>query len=148
MPPRKIVTLIWIALLVVLALAVACGGGDDDNNTNQNGQLSDPNSVPTATDWAQPPDIIVLDPNNLQPLPTDRPANTDTGTPTPAAGEPGVCGETYTVVDGDTMFGIAGKCGVSADDLQSANPDVDPHSLHVGDVLTLPQPSATATPGQ
>ena len=143
--PRKTITLIWIALLAALVLAVACGGGGDDDNGGQTGQLSDPQNVPTATEWAQAPDIILLDPNNIQPLPTDRPVNAETGTPTPEAGEPGVCGDTYTVVDSDTMFGIADKCGVSADDLQNANPDVDPRSLHVGDVLIIPQSSGDTT---
>ncbi|HVP04089.1 MAG TPA: LysM peptidoglycan-binding domain-containing protein [Dehalococcoidia bacterium] len=145
-PPRKFIALIWIAALAALALAVACGGGDDDNS-GQTGQLSDPQTVPTATEWVQAPDIIVLDPNNIQPLPTDRPVDTTTHTPA-ASGEPGVCGETYTVVADDTIFGIAEKCGVSPDDLQSANPDVDPHNLHIGDVLVLPQASEepTATP--
>lgn len=140
MPPRKIPALIWLTILAALALAVACGGGGDDGNGGgAPGQLSDPQSVPTATIWANPPEVIILDPDNIQPLPTDNPGGGGEATPTPAAGEPGVCGDTYTVVAGDTTFGIAEKCGVSPDDIIAANPDIgDGRSLTVGQVLVMP----------
>lgn len=119
---------------MVLAAVVAACGGDDDNSLP--GQLSDPNNVPTATPWQDAPSVIVLDPENIQPLPPSAP---DTGgTATPAPGEPGVCGETYTVVAGDTTFGIADKCGVSVDGIQELNPEIDIRNLSIGDVLNLP----------
>jgi hypothetical protein len=135
--------LILAALFGMFAFIVACGGGDDDDDDRGTGQLSDPQSVPTATLWEEPPEIILLDPDNIQPLPTD-PANPGvTASPTPVAGEPGVCGDTYTVVAGDTTFGIAEKCSVSPDDIITANPEIgDGRSLTVGQVLTMPEGSA------
>lgn len=144
-PSRKLSALAWLVLLAALALAVACGGGGDDANNGQTGQLSDPHNVPTATPWQQPPEVILLDPDNIQPLPTDKPNSGATASPTPVAGEPGVCGSTYTVVSGDTTFGIADKCGVPADDIIAANPDIDPRSLSVGQVLIIPE-AASGTP--
>jgi hypothetical protein len=145
-PPRKLTAFIWTAALAVLALAVACGGGGDDNTNDQTGHLTDPQNVPTATMWPQLPNVIILDPNNVQPLPTLNPNNGASPTPTAAPGEPGVCGQTYTIESGDTMFGIADKCGVSEPDLEAANAGVDPHSLVPGDVLTLPaKPTDTPT---
>ncbi len=132
-----------LGFAVVLAAAfIACGGGDDDDDNGGTGQLSDPQSVPTATIWQDPPEIILLDPENIQPLPTD-PANPGvTASPTPVAGEPGVCGDTYTVVAGDTTFGIAEKCSVSPDDILAANPEIgDGRSLTVGQVLIMPEGS-------
>jgi len=155
MPPRKLFTAL-IALIVLVALAAACGGGDDDDDDSADrGQLSDPATVPTATIWQQPPEVVILDPNNIQPLPPSEP-NTGPGddddTP-PGEGEPGVCGETYTVVGGDTAFGIGEKCGWPADDLdnfvtqlEALNPDVDVRSLSIDLVLVMPEiPAAEDT---
>lgn len=149
MPPRKLPALIWLVLLAALALAVACGGGGGDDDNGGTGQLSDPQNVPTVTPWQEPPEVILLDPDNIQPLPTDNPNPGVTASPTPVAGEPGVCGATYTVISGDTTFGIADKCGVSPDEIKAANPDIDPGNLSVGQVLIMPEASGeepTATP--
>jgi LysM repeat protein len=142
MPPRKLPALTWLVLLAALAFAAACGGGDDDNDNGAPGQLSDPQNVPTATPWQELPEVILLDPDNIQPLPTDNPSPGRTTAATPAAGEPGVCGSTYTVVSGDTTFGIADKCGVSPDEIKAANPDIDPGNLSVGQVLIIPEASS------
>jgi LysM repeat protein len=127
-------------LLVLPALLViaACGGGDDDSGSLP-GQLTDPQTVPTATPWDEAPEVIVLDPENIQPLPPSQPdGGSENSTATPAAGEPGECGETYTVVAGDTTFGIAEKCGVSVDGIEAANPDIDIRSLTIGQEINLP----------
>jgi LysM repeat protein len=44
---------------------------------------------------------------------------------------------TYTVRAGDVLSGIAGKTGVSVDDLQRFNPKVDAQTLRVGQKLKL-----------
>jgi len=44
---------------------------------------------------------------------------------------------TYTVIDGDTLSGIAGKTGVPESKLQRLNPDLDAETLNAGQVLNL-----------
>jgi LysM repeat protein len=71
------------------------------------------------------------------PTATARPAGTATPTPRPIAS-----GDTYTVVDGDTGFGIAEKCGVDEptpwlNELEELN-DIDAGNLNIGDELILP----------
>lgn len=147
MPPRYLVVrFAALLVLVALALAAACGGGDDTDTNVSTGKLTDPQDVPTATPWQSAPPVVLLDPNNVQPLPPNQP-NTGGGggvEPTPIPGEPGVCGQTYTVVAEDTMFGIAEKCGVNPQRLIDVNPNADPASLNIGDVLLLPEAEAAA----
>ena len=45
---------------------------------------------------------------------------------------------TYTVIQGDTMIGIASKFGVSLENLMKANPDVLPSAMAVGQELRIP----------
>ena len=45
---------------------------------------------------------------------------------------------TYTVQKGDTMSTIAQQFGVSLDELQAANPEVNPSAMSVGQVLKIP----------
>ena len=48
-------------------------------------------------------------------------------------------GATYTVVSGDTLWGIALSSGVSLEDILSANPTVkNPNLIHVGDQVVIP----------
>ena len=61
-----------------------------------------------------------------------------TQTPTPRV---------YDVKDNDTMIVIAFRNGLTLDELQKANPDVDPYLLSVGMKLFIPAPSnISATP--
>jgi hypothetical protein len=141
MTPRNLLSrtlpLLVTGTIVILA---ACGGDDDSRGLP--GQLSDPNNVPTATPWQSAPDVFILDPENIQPLPPSEPdTGGNNGGATPEPGEPGVCGETYTVVAGDTTFGIADKCRVTVEGIQDLNPEVDIRALSIGDVLTMPTPA-------
>lgn len=45
--------------------------------------------------------------------------------------------DTYTVIPGDTLSGIADKSGVRLGKLQRLNPDVDSESLNAGQVIKL-----------
>jgi hypothetical protein len=143
-PQRPPFVIIVLAVLAVATALSACGDGDDGSSFRP-GQLTDPRTVPTATPWAEPPEIIILDPDALTPIsggsPSTPEGRSENGGDEPAGGEPGVCGETYTVVAGDTMLGIAEKCGVDPQDLIAANPDVDPASLSIGQVLRMPRSS-------
>ncbi len=140
MTPRiSTFALIFVALL---ATAIAACGGDDDDEVSP-GNLTNPREVPTTTPWASPPEVIIIDPNAIQPLPpvgpppaTPGPTGEGETTPSPAAG---TCGPTYTVVSGDSPSAIADKCGVTTQALLDANPGLDPRNLHIGDELTIPQ---------
>ena len=45
---------------------------------------------------------------------------------------------TYTIVKGDTMLGVALRYGITLEELQNANPDIDPRILSVGTILVIP----------
>ncbi len=142
MTPHKLfLALVLSCLVAALALSGACGGGGD-KKTFEPGKISDPGSVPTATPWETVPEVLILDPDDIKPLP---------GGPSPSPGgngtpEPGTCGPEYTVVSGDTLFGIADKCNVDIEDLKAANPNVKPSEMHIGDKINIPQGDSTATP--
>lgn len=44
----------------------------------------------------------------------------------------------YTVRANDTLYSIARRFNVSVDDLQEANPFVDPETLQIGEVICIP----------
>ncbi len=138
MTPRKLLPAVALplALVLSLALAAACGGGSE-STTASRGELTDPRSVPTASPWPIPPDVIPIEPGAITPL--------SGGGETPPPGEqtggvtPESCGDTYTVKSGDSPSLIAEKCGVSLDQLLAANPGIEPTNLHIGDELTIPR---------
>ena len=140
-PPHRCPTLAILLFVPILLALAACGGDDDGGSTFEPGNLSDPDDVPTATPWTNAPDIVILDPDNISPLPPDNPNPVEpTETPEPNGGEPGVCGDTYTVEAGDFLTSIGEKCGVDWELIAQLNPDVDPASLSIGQVLILPPP--------
>ncbi len=134
MTPRTLVPVAALSLLLVLGVLWGCGGGDQQ--APQRGQLTDPRSVPTASPWAQPPDVIILEPGAITPLAGTAPQPTGG---TQATTAPGQCGETYTIVAGDSPSLIAEKCGVGLQALLDANPGIQPTNLHIGDLLNIPQ---------
>ncbi len=140
----------WITLALLLfvpaLLALAACGGDDDDGTFEPGNLTDPDSVPTASPWTEIPDVVILDPDNINPLSPDNPIPADpTSTPEPTSAEPGDCGDTYTVEAGDTFQVIGDKCGVEWQLIAEANPDVESTSLSIGQVLIMPPPDDGGT---
>lgn len=137
MTPRKLSFALVIVVSIVAALLAACGGGGDNSTSARTGALTDPRNVPTATTWPQPPDVIILDPNAITPLSGG--GGTDNGNGTGATPEPGTCGKTYTIVSGDNLSDIAGKCGVSLQNLLDANPGIEPTTLRIGQVINIPQ---------
>ena len=135
---RRTVLLFPIGLLPAsLLFLAACGGGDDENTAP--GSLTNPNNVPTASPWDQPPAVVELDPDAIQPLPPQ--AGAPTPTPSAAAGAPGVCGPKYTVESGDTFSSIAAKCGTTTQGMRDANPGVDPLTIRPGQTVNVPAAS-------
>ena len=67
----------------------------------------------------------------------DTPTPLPTATPTPRS---------HTVRDGEDMWGISLRYGITLDDLLKANPGVDPRFLSVGKVLVIPAAQYTPTP--
>lgn len=145
-PPSSRWITLALLLLVPALLALGACGGDDDDGTFEPGNLTNPDSVPTATPWAEIPDVVILDPDNINPLSPDNPNETEpTATPEPIEGEPGACGETYTIEAGDTLQAIGEKCGVEWELIAELNPEVDPANLTIGEVLIMPPPDDDET---
>jgi LysM repeat protein len=74
------------------------------------------------------------DPGGEQPASNSRPAATATATPKPKRKR-----RVYTVKPGDTPSGIAEATGVTLEQLEEANPDLDPQLLAPGQRIRIPQ---------
>ncbi|MBI2913515.1 MAG: LysM peptidoglycan-binding domain-containing protein [Chloroflexi bacterium] len=77
----------------------------------------------------------------VSPRATASPGASATATPAPSASAaPEPTPVQYTVVDGDTLYGIADAFGVSAEDLAAVNGlDIEDPVLHPGDKLVIPR---------
>ncbi len=99
--------------------------------------------VATATPQAAPPTTAPAVENTPTVAATPIPPTAVPPTSTPAQ-------TTYVVQEGDTLSAIARKFGVSVEDLQAANPNVNPDLLRIGTEIVIPTggapaPEATAT---
>lgn len=136
--PTSLLSLAFPLATALLALLAACGGGDDEGEAPV-GRLTDPRDVPTSPAWEQPPDVTILDPNALTPVPGGP-------SPTPEGGETGVCGPKYVIQSGDTFSSIAERCGTTTQAMREANPGVDPLTLRAGQEVNIPAPEPEASP--
>ena len=132
MPPKKVYYL--LILLGVMVLSTSCV-------RTQSGIFSFANSSPTA-----PPPTETLAPLAAL-LPPTRVPGSPILTPTPDSPHDipslRLQASEYTVQSGDTFGHIANIYGISMDTLATANPDVNPDVISVGQVLEIPAP----TPG-
>lgn len=72
---------------------------------------------------------------------TERPADAETAPPAEEAGAPPVQIDptrVYKVVDGDNLYRISRKLGVTVKELLEANPTIDPNRLSIGQELRIP----------
>jgi LysM repeat protein len=108
--------------------------------------------APENSEAALPPvpDPAVITPHlTSTPFHTTAPTATEAPTPTPPP-LPTPTPYLYTVVEADTLIGIASYFGITLDELTLANPDVNPNFLSVGTQLVIPlsagedQPEASA----
>ncbi len=135
----KLAVFCVLAVSVCSLTAILIEGCKRENESTQ----QDTNEVTTAE-------------TNVQPLEASNPPVTAPAMPTnqtvvapPIAPPPVVAPpeeeSSYVVVKGDTLGKIAKAHGVSLKALEAANPDVQPAHLKIGEKLTLPAPSATAS---
>jgi hypothetical protein len=86
--------------------------------------------------------LVVVDAGAPAPAPAPSPAPAPAPAPSPGTGP----GGTYTVVAGDTMYGIARRFGVDFEVLVGVNNISNPSLIRVGQVLTIPGGGQTTPP--
>lgn len=114
-----------------------------------------PPVAPTETgSVTPPPSNLAQNPGATPPPSTPVPAAPVTPTPVPetptTTTDTGVAGGTATehvIVKGDTFGGLAKKYHVTLKALTGANPGVQPSRLKIGQKITIPRPSSTASAG-
>jgi LysM repeat protein len=80
--------------------------------------------------------VIVVQASRSDPQ-SSAPAATRTAVTQPARATRRATPHAYVVKAGDTLTVIADKTGVSLDEIQRLNPDVDPNALQTGERLKL-----------
>jgi LysM repeat protein len=102
-----------LCLVVVSPAAVACGGGGGSPTATPKGAANSTTTQQVAGARTETPIATAT------PVPTVRPA-------------------TYTVVDGDTLSGIAERFNTTVEALVAANELTDPDVLDLGQQLKIP----------
>ena len=125
-----------LVLALTLTCLAACSSSPQASGPAAPRQPTDPRSVPTATVPAVLPSPIPAGPV------------TDVNLSSSVNTGPSV----YDVKQGDTLAAIASQLGISLNELESYNSDVNPASLKIGQELKVPPatrtPSPTPTPGR
>lgn len=126
-----------------LVVTAACGGGGGEGGEDSTGpveqpELTNPATVPTSTPIDGALTYVIRDNGVSAP---DGSGMAVSGQPTPGAGgSRGV----YTIVSGDTCFGIADTLGTTLEALETANAALDCGALQPGVELRIPADSANA----
>ncbi len=128
--------------IVLIAFAAACGG---KGPAPANDQVNDPASVPSSTPLANAPVYYIV--GDTITMKGGATATIGAGNSTPSSGS----SQSYTVVAGDTCYGIASQFGITIDQLYRANGGENGAcaSLSAGNVMHIPgqAPTTTPTPG-
>lgn len=95
-----------------------------------------------ATPVLNPSPVVLTAYFTPTPSATPEPANETAGELPP---EPTATPRTHTIKKGDDLGGIAYAYHISLTALMAANPDVDPYSLSVGQVLVIPASSESSS---
>ena len=114
---RRLV-LVPSALLIAALVVVACGGSNNERKPDV-----DSAEIATATLPASLAAPIILGQSEVP-----------------------FAGETYTVLDGDTLSSISEQFGVTVEAIMEANGITDATQLAVGQVLRIPGASGTPSP--
>ncbi|MGG0543734.1 N-acetylmuramoyl-L-alanine amidase [Priestia aryabhattai] len=84
---------------------------------------------------------------NLPRRAVPNPSPSPTPTPNPSPSEPGE--KTYTIKQGDTLYSIAQKYGITVQELQEANTGLsDPLTLQVGKTIVIPSGTSPTPPSE
>ncbi|MCS7059785.1 MAG: LysM peptidoglycan-binding domain-containing protein [Anaerolineae bacterium] len=123
----------WVVLAAGLVMVIAGAISVALLAPHSSGQPVAFNITPRVTLYATWPPPTDTSPPTL-PTPT---AEAAVVAPTPTAQS-----TMYTVVEGDTLWDIAVRFGLSLDTLIAANPNINPDLLSLGMVLNIPAPGA------
>ena len=129
-------------VLLLLALVLALGGCERAKPAPTPTTELEPQAA-TETPGVSParsPEASVTPPSPPEETPTSPPAQ-ETATPSPPGPVPAE-GIEYVVRSGDTIELIAGRFGVSVEDIVAANNLTDPDLIRAGDILIIPGASA------
>lgn len=138
----KIRALGFAVLVGLLPLTLAACGGK--GKAPANAQVNDPASVPSSTPLVNAPIYHIVGDT----ITTKSGATATIGGTNPTPGSSS--SQSYTVVAGDTCYGIASQFGITVDQLYRANGGENGTcaSLSAGNVMHIPLPAtATPTPG-
>lgn len=127
-----------VAAVALILLTAACGATPSPSD----------DGLPVAS---ASPEQTAASPTTAAPATSASAAQTATPSVEAAPGvEPDGCTRTerYTVAEGDSFSGIAGRYGLTVDELAAANPYVDdPNLIYVGDELEVPIVTVLGTLG-
>lgn len=56
-------------------------------------------------------------------------------------------GTLYTIIPGDSLYGLARRFNISVEDIMAANPGIDPQNLQIGSQICIPVPPVGQCPG-
>jgi probable HAF family extracellular repeat protein len=147
-PARTCSGALAVGAVALTLLTAACGATPSPSGDGPPIASASPEQTLASPTAAAP---TLASPTSAAPTASASAAQTTTPPPEPAPGaEPDGCTrtESYTVAAGDSLSGIAGRYGLTVDELVAANPHVDdPNLIYVGDELEVPIVTVVGTLG-